>query len=400
MTSEPSPESSEGQQAKVAVVLSGAGARGAYEAGALSVLLPILKKNGETIRIVVGTSVGALNAALLANVVNESDAAELLVQRWCELKTKDVIHTPRKSVWLGLKGAVRRRFAGPKAPWRPTGLLSTAPLESTIARLVGDTPFTTAMGAPFESVCIVASSSTTARAVAFVETTAPHLIPGRPSSGNIDYVDTTLTKDHLMASSAFPMVFAPRRIGPPPDAAWYIDGGVHLNTGLKPAIDLGAERLLILGATPTSMGELKEGDPPPNWVDANGQILHALLMDEFEADLSRLQATNRYVALNPATDYAPGRRHRAIEYFAVSPPTETLSDVAADVWKPGFGRLFTSFAGYSWLGPLTRQRQYPGQFLSYMCFHPKFICKALTQGKADAEVATNGGTTIPWKYWS
>jgi len=420
MTSESSTGIGAGQPPpKLAVILSGAGARGAYEAGVLSVLLPKLTENGESISIVVGTSVGALNAALLAKVLVQAGAnpsgpkpGELLVKEWEAIQTSNVIATPRKSGALGLASLVRRWLRISKASADPSGLLNTAPLAKMISDTVGQDrstnidPRTNKAVAPaFEAACIIASSCTTGRAVAFVQAQPP--LASGWTSGNIDYFPATVTVDHLMASAAFPVVFPPIRIEEPAGAAgWYIDGGVHLNTGIKPAIDLGAERLLILGATPRSMAPPPRAKHPPNLVvppnvmDAQGQILHGMVMDDFEADLSRLRTTNRYVELlDPKCEYAPGRKHKAIKHFVVMPHDETLSDPALEAWPSRWTRLVTSLLGYESLGPITRQREYEGQFLSYMSFNEDFVKDALEIGVEDAKDRLGGSTSIPWALY-
>jgi len=375
----------------VALVLSGAGARGAYEAGALSVLLPVLADRDRP-RIIVGTSAGALNAAMLASVIDQGPvaAANALVEGWRSISPKKVFATPRRGAWTAVAWHLRHR------PRTAAGLLDTKPLERTIAEIVGRPDFGhNVVSGHLDGIGIAASSCSTAQAVVFVESGgAPP-----PSGGRVRYVGTKLDYQHLLASSAFPIAFPPKWVegkGYPGD--WYIDGGLHLNTPLKPAIDLGADRLLVLGGTPARPSIRPSPDVPPNATDENGQILHALLMDQLETDLAQLASINRYLVTPGAGGSRAHQppRHRSITTFVMNPSGDDLDRVAAKIWPAGWKSLLQSLGGYPLLGGVTPQRQQPGQFLSYLCFHPDFIRAALCQGEADARAKLGAATSIPW----
>ena len=267
----------------VAIVLSGAGARGAYEAGALSVLLPFLKGD-DCPRMVLGTSAGALNAAILASYLHLSvdAAAAALLDGWRRITPARVFSTPRLSV---LRLAERRlRRPASVAP----GLLDTGPLRVTLGEMLPDEHFGSAVThGSLDAVAVAASSCAKGGAVVFLETTRPV-----PMSGpGVAYTPTRLGPEHLMASSAFPLAFPAQWVGGAAKG-WYVDGGIHLNTPLKPAIDLGADRILVIGATPWEIGQAPERSKPPNVMDGSGLILHALLVDSLRVDLAALVRTN------------------------------------------------------------------------------------------------------------
>jgi len=376
----------------VAIVLSGAGARGAYEAGALSVLLPFLKGD-DCPRMVLGTSAGALNAAILASYLQQSvdAAAAALLHGWRRITPARVFATPRLSV-LRLAERRLRRPAG-VAP----GLLDTGPLQVTLGDLLPDEHFGSAVTqGSLDAVAVAASSCARGGAVVFLETTRPVPISGP----GVAYAPTRLGSEHLMASSAFPLAFPAQWVGGAANG-WYIDGGIHLNTPLKPAIDLGADRILVIGATPWDIGQAPERSRPPNAMDGSGQILHALLVDSLRADLAALVRTNLHLgaagalAAGTATP-AAGSGRRVVRYCALNPSDDGLSDVAARVWPSGLLPFVRSLGGYGALGPLTAQRQRPGQFLSYLCFTSEFISAAITSGMVDAERLVKRSGGIPW----
>ncbi len=378
----------------VAIVLSGAGARGAYEAGALSVLLPFLKGDDRP-RMVLGTSVGALNAALLASYLHEGVdvAAAALLEGWRQITPESVFATPRRSV---LRRAQRRRR-------RPVGvapgLLDTDPLLVTLGKLLPDEHFGSAVAqGTLEAVAVVASSCASGDAVVFLETT--RLVPD--SGPGVAYVPARLGPEHLMASSAFPLAFPAWRVDGAGEG-WYIDGGIHLNTPLKPAIDLGAERILAIGATPFDIGQKQGRAKPPNVMDGSGQILHALLADSLRTDLAALVRSNVLINAEIGGPSATGGTpqtghsgHRVVRYCALNPSDDGLSSVAAQTWPSGLFPFVRSLGGYRALGPLTAQHEQPGQFLSYLCFASEFIAAAITSGVTDAERLIERSNRIPW----
>ena len=371
----------------VAIVLSGAGARGAYEAGALSVLLPLLRGD-DCPRIVLGTSAGALNAAMLASHLHlgVDAAAAALLRGWRQITPERVFSTP----WLSLLRLAERRLRRP--PGVGPGLLDTTPLRSTLSNVLHDEHFGSGVtNGTLDAVAVAASSCASGTAVVFLETT--RAVP--PPGPGVEYAATRLGPEHLMASSAFPLAFPAQWVGGAAKG-WYIDGGIHLNTPLKPAIDLGADRILVIGATPFDIDQAPEPSKPPNVMDGSGEILHALLVDSLRADLAALVRTNHQIGAGGRGAPAASAGWRVVRFCALNPSDDVLSDVAAQAWPSGLLPMVRSLGGYGALGPVTAQRQRPGQFLSYLCFTPEFISAAISLGIADAQQLVAGSGGIPW----
>ncbi|HUJ65612.1 MAG TPA: patatin-like phospholipase family protein, partial [Acidimicrobiales bacterium] len=220
------------------------------------------------------------------------------------------------------------------------------------------------------------------------------------------YAPTELGPDHLMASSAFPLAFPARWVSGPAQG-WYVDGGVHLNTPLKPAVDLGADRILVIGATPWDIDQPANRSLSPNVMDGSGQILHALLVDSLRADLAALALVNNNLSGGAGAGPTPppavsdqsdaGTGHRVVRFCAVTPNDDSLSGVAARAWPSGVLPFVRSLGGYGALGTVMAQRLRPGQFLSYLCFTQAFISEAIACGQADAQALVDGSEgTIPW----
>jgi NTE family protein len=391
------------QDGRVAIVLSGAGARGAYEAGALSVLLPLLKEADQP-RIVIGTSAGALNTAMLVSVLDQGvDPATALLDGWGQIAPEKVFATPRRS----LLRLAMRRFRRPDGT--APGLLDTGPLRDTLGEMLADEHFADGVNeGPVDTVGIVASSCATGSATVFLQT-HPR-VPVPRSGPGVAYVRTRLGFDHLMASSAFPLAF-PAQWVEGDGGGWHIDGGVHLNTPFKPAIDLGADRVLVIGATPWKIDQQPERSLPTNVMDGGGQLLHALLVDSLRADITSLRRFNSQLlngaggaTSGAATAVAGGSGrsaaasgHRVVQFCPLNPSNDDLSDLAARIWPSGMLRFSRSLGGYRALGPVTGQRQRPGQFLSYLCFDQAFISEAIALGQADARRLVGSAGRIPWE---
>jgi NTE family protein len=371
-------------------VLSGAGARGAYEAGALSVFLPLLLGDDRP-RLVLGASAGALNAAMLVSYLDQGveAAAAALLAGWRRICPSMIFATPRRGI---LRLAPFRRRPPGEAP----GLLDTRPLRETLALLLPDERFAAAVKhQTLDAVAISASSVAAGGAVIFIETTTRAI----PESGDgIEYVPVELGFEHLMASSAFPLAFPSQWVDGDGDGkgkGWYIDGGVHLNTPLKPAVKLGADRILAVGATSWDLGLTPDKSKPPNVMDGSAQILQALMVDAFRWDLGTLERRNRRLRENAMSAAAPSGQ-RVVEFCVLNPSDGYLSEVAAQVWPSGLLRFLRSLGGYGALGPLTSQRQLPGQFLSYLCFDQEFISAAIERGIRDAKEMVESSGGIPW----
>jgi NTE family protein len=213
-----------------AIVMAGAGARGAYEAGVLSVLVPrLLAEAGGQERIVLlGTSAGAINAVLLAASPDPGEAVQNMLRLWQSTGAPDVFaglrYTAVRNVTSYLAGLLGRG--------QLSSLLDTAPLRRTVeARLDWerlrdclDSGRGWAHGAG-----IVTTSASSGRTTVFLQ--GKGIVPPPPDDfGGIDYLPAALAPAHVLASAAIPVAFPAVPIGPAADKeSWFTDGGVRLN---------------------------------------------------------------------------------------------------------------------------------------------------------------------------
>lgn len=396
---------------RVGLVLAGGGARGAYELGVLSVLLPFLEKRGERPNILVGTSVGAINAAGLA-ATSHLPASEAIVRElgwWHEVDRGAVI----RPVLAGLPVRLLR-YAGEVLSlpgMRLPSLLDPSPLERNLTRWIEWEQLheNLARDAPAR-LAVVATAARSGRAVAFVEGD-----PGQelPSSHVIDYVQATLGQEHVRASAAIPILFPAVRIEHPLEArGWYIDGATRLNTPIKPALDLGAQRLVVIGtgsivAEPPTPGRHDASEP-----DLGSSAMHLLqgaLADPLIEDLRKLAEINTFYT-EPADSPAAAsyrrshgkKPYRRIPYMFIAPRTPgAIAQLANEVFHSRYGGLKgVRSPDLAVLARLIGGHNHAhGELLSYLLFDQEFISGLIEMGERDANAWLNAapGPSEPWQ---
>lgn len=221
----------------VGLVLAGAVARGAYEAGALCELLPALAGRqesaaGQRPSVIVGTSAGAINAVFLASRAHlpAQEVADSLDALWQDIED----------------GHVFRPKLTPFVPWPHRfrrGLVSTSPLRRTLERHMAghwEKIQENIEEGHLETLGIVATASSTGRSTVFVAGgPKPRGIAGKPfaedNEKGIDYIRPRggITVEHVLASAAVPTVFPPIKLDTGQTTGWFVDGGIRLNTPIK-----------------------------------------------------------------------------------------------------------------------------------------------------------------------
>ncbi len=369
---------------RVGLVLSGGGARGAYEVGALSVLLPWLKrKTGERPEVIVGTSVGALNAAFLGSTADADPEAQLEqgCERWLGIGYRDVL----KPLLSGSElTKVTRLFASFLFPAvTPYSLLDPAPLRATLSGLIEfEAIHRNVEASKLHACAVVATAAYTSRSVVFHDGgTAP--TPDDDPDG-IVYVATALGVDHVRASAAIPVAFPGVEVE---KGEWYFDGGTRLNTPIKPALALGAERVIVLGLN--SVRAPPPGTRRPDLFDGSTQLVQGLLVDPVVRDVEALATINELL-LDGGEKSARGRG--LVPYIFIAPEEpNAIGRIACEVYRRHYGRL----------GALLRRRERDlallgrfvgasksstrGELFSYLFFAGDFAAELIKLGREDAE---------------
>lgn len=321
---------------RVGLVLSGAAARGPYQAGALSVLLPALRAQGQEPTVLLGTSSGAINAALLAQFADaDDDAGQHVVDVWSSFG--EIFGNPLLSS-ATFKLLLRSLFAG--TPAEPlagpvTALLDTTPLREHATKLFDPDRVRAniAAGRP-RTLAVAATTCPTSGAAARSRLFLLGAPLSRPlGDGAVDVVQVDrLTVEHLLASAAIPVLFPPVHV-PDPAAyrGWYVDGGVRLNTPLKAALAAGATRLVVVSGHSAGLPPVPapvDAGSPPDLASSMAVSLRAVLADALADDLQALGRRNRKVRAGKA----PGSRR--VPYLLVAPPDGQLAGLAAESFRP------------------------------------------------------------------
>jgi NTE family protein len=321
------------------LVLMGGGARAAYQVGVLRAVARLRREVGaprhNPFGIIAGTSAGAINAAALACQADRFDQAVAAVaQVWHGFHAEQVYRADAFGVvrsgarWLtmlSLGWALRR--------WRrsdPRSLLDNAPLAELLSQVVAfdRLPALLAEG-HINALAVTASSYSSGQHVTFCQTARP-FEPWLRSQRSA--VQATIGADHLLASSAIPFVFPAQSLamgGVAGAVEWFGDGSMRQSAPISPAIHLGAERVLVVGAGRLNEppGEQRQVAGYPSLAQIAGHAMANIFLDALSVDIERLQRINRTLSL---LDPAARARSplRPVDVLVIS-PSERLDDIAA-----------------------------------------------------------------------
>lgn len=370
----------------VALVLAGGGARGAYEAGALAELIPALERRGQRPRLLIGTSVGALNVAFLAANAHRP-TAELIdaaLEIWRTVSWGEVASDIVSGDTVRRLGEYVGGVAG--IPGAQLGsLLDPAPLRRTLRDRIdfGQIQRNVRAGR-LDAAAVVALSALTGRSVVFHQGLAS---PAADRWRGIDYVATALDEEHVLASAAIPAIFPAVEVHRPTRAAgWYFDGGTRLNTPIKPALEFKADRVVVIALSSAARGPAKlAGGPRPDALDGAGQLLQAVLGDQLIQDVQTLARRNEFAA--QTREQVPGLTQ--VPYILIAPERrDTIATTALTIYREHYSGALQSLRSpnIALLGRLIGGGADPrhADLLSFLLFAPEFAQALIELGRRDA----------------
>ena len=275
-----------------ALVLSGGGARGAYQAGVLLGLkeLGVVSSQKQPFDILIGTSAGSLNCTMWAAYADDpEEGLREMQQVWSRLRASQVFRTDAWSVISNAVGWVRDlSLGGLIGRVSPRALLDTAPLKRLLTSLPWARLRWNLEQQRYRALGILATNYTTSNGVLFLQDRTDI-----PAWTRVRYrVERGwIGKEHLMASSAIPVIFPAIPLG----GCFYGDGSLRNTAPLGPAIQLGARKIVAVGVREgAEMGvPLGGGIQPPKLADVAGVLLDAVLLDAIEVDVQHCLRLNK-----------------------------------------------------------------------------------------------------------
>ncbi len=361
---------------KMGLVLSGGGARGAYQVGVLAAVQEISEKSGILPRFeyLSGVSAGAINASSLAsNCENFKNASETLVKLWSGVTIDQVFSTD--SITMGKIGFqwMSELSLGSLTGTTPgRSLLETSPLRSLIHNNMDyDKVAQNFKDGHLKALAITAINYATSSTVTFVQgqDQLPSWDKGRKHSER-----TIISTDHIMASSAIPLLFPPVQV----DDRFFGDGAVRNHAPCSPAIYLGAEKLLVIGVRRQASTAYEErahqNVKAPSVARVINTILNGVLLDAIEQDIDRLRRLNDYAMAIPSEQHQKIAL-RPLDYLFISPSADIGEMAVQKAHKlPRIVRYLLKGLG---------SLEDASEIISYLLFDPSFCSDLIEIGYKD-----------------
>lgn len=358
---------------RTALVLSGGGARGAYQAGVLQGLVEIgvIGPTGSPFDIIVGSSAGSINAGMLAAHADALGAGvDRLSEVWSTIVASDVFRTDIRSLGrIGVRWAWDLSFGGALRRVQPKALLDTAPLRVLLKQIPLARIDEHVKSGALYAAAVAATDLYTSNGYLFLHGD-PDIRLWKRSRWRIERA--RLTIDHLMASSAIPIFFPSVRI----DGRHFGDGCIRNTAPLSPAINLGAERVVAIGVQGPAAEEPRKRQAPPTIAQIAGVLLDAVMLDAVESDVEHSGRVNRSVL----SCRAPGAQSfRWIDVLWLR-PSVNIGALAAELSDhvPPVVRYLMRGLGTD---------ESITELLSYLLFDPAFTTRLIAAGRDDVHAA-------------
>lgn len=361
------------QKPAIALLLSGGGARAAYQVGVLKAISEWYPRvHHSPFTIYCGTSAGAINVTSLAcHVSCFRLGVKKLSWIWSNLHSDRVFYSDALGMLHHLSRQGVKRIQAQYQEQLPFALLDNRPLRNLLNRVVNYPKIDhQILAGNLHGLAITASNYQSGSSVSFFQ---GHRQIQPWTRAKAVGVRNQITTEHLLASSAIPVVFPASRIG----NSYFGDGSIHQISPLRPALKMGAERILIIDLS-TGLPEPQQGPPiAPGLASLSGHLMDAIFADTLSADLENLNRMNQIIG-NISVKQARDLNLRHVETLHLRPssPFEPLVEkYYCDM--PVAVRALMRFLGIS--------ASEDASITSYLLFEPKYINHLIDMGYQDAQ---------------
>ncbi len=364
-------DSSHSSTRRSALLLGGGGARAAYQVGVLKAIAEIIPSDaGNPFPIICGTSAGSINTvALASNADDFQEGVRRINSVWANFELHHVFHADGKSLFKRIASWAWANL-GP-GTWHkgPSSILDNEPLRHLLKRYISFEKIDKSIeNGDLHAYCLTACSYTSGESTTFYD--------GAPEIDN--WLRThregqreKMNIDHLMASSAIPVIFPSVKLGD----EHFGDGSMRQISPISPALHLGAEKILIIGLRLESANKSRPSPVHrPTLGQISGYVLDTLFLNSLQSDIERMERMNRTLKSASETN---GEALKVIDHLVIS-PTQDIANIAMKHYLelPRSFRIALKFLG---MGKANSRR-----FISYLMFTKTFCQELIELGYRDA----------------